>query len=129
MKLHENVLSTGPSFDEHTITAQVEELTAQLNAAKVKQAAIAAETRQLDEADATAKFDLATALRTAKEALIRHSAEVVKFDNGLKEGNRSRYFFAFLLPKVIKNITLLVWMPKTAVSPNLSNELPNSKHC
>ena len=44
-------------------------------------------------------------------------------------GNRSRYFFAFLLPKVIKNITLLVWMPKTAVSPNLSNELPNSKHC
>ena len=66
VKTHETALTSGPTFDEHTITAQIEELNEQLRTCMDKQQSILLELTPLTKEDCKSKLDLAVRLKMAK---------------------------------------------------------------
>jgi len=75
MKLHEGVLASAPTFDEHSIKAQTEELTKEITEATAKECKIREELSTLNETQCNNYLALDQKLKNAKEMLVKAEGE------------------------------------------------------
>ena len=97
MKLHETALKNTPTFDEHTVAAQIDSLTEELRNAQEKHKIAAASLAAIDKAEANAKLTLATELKTTQSLVAAWQVDLLRLQNEIQaaEDVRKKYEYEF----------------------------------
>jgi len=92
IKIHEAVMSSGPTFDEQSITAQLEEMTTQLKEAECKVIGVTAEIALYNEQALQSALDYAQQLKTEQTLVDSYTAEIHKLVNSIPGAKQAQNY-------------------------------------